>query len=75
MKYFEHADPDQPADRALRRWRMAGRHRRCDLVRLGQLGPWQLHPLVLVYALSGSLVSGPAHPQAMTIAKPPGGLL
>jgi hypothetical protein len=59
VKYFEgHADPDQRCHR-----RPAGAagverpHRRALPFGVLQLGPWQLHPLVLVFALSALMIS------------------
>jgi CDP-diacylglycerol--serine O-phosphatidyltransferase len=58
VKYFEgHADPDQrAAGGPARAGGLAGRGGRRDLGRHAPGGPWEFHPLVLLYLLSGSLM-------------------
>ena len=52
-----HADPDQRrAGRRARVRRLAGPARRTLYGGAWALGPWTLHPLVLLYVLSGSLM-------------------
>ena len=56
VKFSKAPRSDQRAIVACSRWPWQGAIG--DAIWFGQwqLGPWQLHPLVLVYALSGSLM-------------------